>query len=186
MSFDVRFSASAEDDLMRLCEFLLDRAANLEDLELAQAAIESRRSASVHQLASTPHSFRKSGKSSTRRELIISFGATGYVARIEIASASTVLALAVRHQREGTTTDTKRPAATRFGSILGRLKAGCTQPIQWTSTGGGLPKRDARDQRVPSIESISTWCGLQLRCNRSADFTSIFQTCSVQGSTAAL
>jgi plasmid stabilization system protein ParE len=66
MCFEVRFSVSAEDDLMRLFEFLLDRAANAEDLELAQAAIESIRSASVYQLASTPYSFRKSGKSPTR------------------------------------------------------------------------------------------------------------------------
>jgi plasmid stabilization system protein ParE len=100
MSFEVRFSVSAEDDLMRLFEFLLDRAAIAEDLELAQAAIEAIRSASVHQLTSTPYSFRKSGKSSTRRELIIPFGATGYVALYEIANASTVVVLAVRHQRE--------------------------------------------------------------------------------------
>jgi len=32
--------------------------------------------------------------------LIIPFGATGYVALCEIASASTVVVLAVRHQRE--------------------------------------------------------------------------------------
>ncbi len=100
MSFEVRFSVSAEDDLMRLFEFLLDRAAIVEDLELAQAAIDAIRSISLHQLASTPYSFRKSGKSSTRRELIIPFGATGYVALYEIASASTVVVLAVRHQRE--------------------------------------------------------------------------------------
>jgi hypothetical protein len=38
--------------------------------------------------------------SPTRRELIIPFGATGYIALFEIASASIVLVLAVRHQRE--------------------------------------------------------------------------------------
>jgi plasmid stabilization system protein ParE len=100
VSFEVRFSLSAEDDLMRLFEFLLDRAAIVEDLALAQTAMDAIRSASLHQLASTPYSFRKSGKSSTRRELIIPFGATGYVALYEIASASTVVVLAVRHQRE--------------------------------------------------------------------------------------
>jgi hypothetical protein len=51
-------------------------------------------------LASTPYSFRKTGKSPTRRELIIPFGATGYIGLFEIASASIVLVLAVRHQRE--------------------------------------------------------------------------------------
>jgi plasmid stabilization system protein ParE len=72
----------------------------LEDLEVAEAAIEAIRTASLHQLASTPFSFRKSGRSSMRRELIIPFGATGYVALYEIASPSSVVVLAVRHQRE--------------------------------------------------------------------------------------
>ena len=100
MSYEVRFSVPAEDDLIRLFEFLLERAADVHDLEMAQAAIEAIRSAASHQLASTPYSFRKSGRSSMRRELIIPFGATGYVALYEIVSASMVLVLAVRHQRE--------------------------------------------------------------------------------------
>ena len=100
MRFEVRFSATAEDDLARLFDFLLDRAETVEDLVLAQAAIEAVRSAVLNQLAATPYSFRKAGKSSTRRELIIPFGATGYVALYEIASPSSVVVLAVRHQRE--------------------------------------------------------------------------------------
>ena len=100
MRFDVRFSAAADDDLERLFDFLLDRAATVEDLELAQAAIEAIRSATLHQLAETPYSFRKAGKRPTRRELIIPFGTTGYVALYEIASTSSVVLLAVRHQRE--------------------------------------------------------------------------------------
>lgn len=48
----------------------------------------------------TSYSFRKVGKSQTRRELIVPFGDTGYVVLYEIASASSVLVLAVRHQRE--------------------------------------------------------------------------------------
>lgn len=101
MTFDVRFSAAADDDLARLFDFLLDRAETVEDLDLAQAAIEAIRSAALSQLAATPYSFRKAGKSPTRRELIIPFGATGYVALYEIASPSSVVVLAVRHQREG-------------------------------------------------------------------------------------
>jgi len=54
----------------------------------------------VNQLAATPYSFRKAGKSSTRQELIIPFGSTGYVALYEIAGRSDVLVLALRHQRE--------------------------------------------------------------------------------------
>ena len=100
MTFEVRFSPSAEDDLDRLFDFLLDRAKTVEDLDLAQAAIDAVRSAVMHRLAVTPYSFRKAGRSSTRRELIIPFGATGYVALYEITSGSSVLVLAMRHQRE--------------------------------------------------------------------------------------
>lgn len=100
MTFDVRFSAAADDDLERLFDFLLDRAETVEDLDLAQAAIEAIHSAVLHQLAETPYSFRKAGKSPTRRELIIPFGATGYVALYEIAGTSSVVVLVVRHQRE--------------------------------------------------------------------------------------
>lgn len=99
MSFEVRFAAAAED-IIRLFEFLLERAETVEDLDRAQIAIEAIKSATLHHLALTPYSFRKTGKSPTRRELIIPFGATGYVALFEIASAATVVVLAIRHQRE--------------------------------------------------------------------------------------
>jgi plasmid stabilization system protein ParE len=100
MTFVVRFSAAAEQDLARLLDFLVDRAKTHEDLDLAQLAVDAVRSTTLAQLASTPFSFRKTGKRTTRRELIIPFGATGYVALYEIASPSTVVVLAVRHQRE--------------------------------------------------------------------------------------
>jgi plasmid stabilization system protein ParE len=99
MTFDVRFSVEAEVDLDRLFDFLLERAKTVE-LDAAQAAIEAVRSTMTNQLALTPYSCRKAGRSSTRRELILPFGATGYVALYEIVSPSSVLVLAVRHQRE--------------------------------------------------------------------------------------
>ena len=100
MAFVVRFSAAADADLNRLLDFLFDRAQTLEGLDLAQLAINAVRSTAFAQLASTPFSFHKSGQNSTRRELIIPFGVTGYVALFEIASLSAVMVLAVRHQRE--------------------------------------------------------------------------------------
>ena len=48
----------------------------------------------------TRFSFRKAAKNPTQRELIIPFGGSGYVALYEIVSASKVVVLAVRHQRE--------------------------------------------------------------------------------------
>ena len=101
MTFEVRFSATAEADLTRLFDFQIDRADTVEDLDRAQAAVDAIRAAAVAQLSVTPFSFRKAERSSTRRELIIPFGASGYVALYEIAGASRVVVLAVRHQREG-------------------------------------------------------------------------------------
>jgi plasmid stabilization system protein ParE len=100
VSFDVRFSAEAEEDLERLFDFLLDSAKSIEDLDVAQAAVDAIRSAALNQLAVSPFSFRKAGRSPTRRELIIPFGTSGYVALYEVASPATVVVLAVRHQRE--------------------------------------------------------------------------------------
>jgi plasmid stabilization system protein ParE len=100
MSFEVRLAPEAEEDLTRLFDFLLERARTLDDLATAGAAIDAIRSAVQQQLAVTPYSFRKAGASPTRRELIIPFGSTGYVALYELADARTVVVLAVRHQRE--------------------------------------------------------------------------------------
>ena len=100
MSFEVVFSVAADEDLQRLFDFLLDRAKTVEDLDLARSAVEAIHAAMSHHLATTPYSFRKAGKSPTRRELIIPFGATGYVALYEIASPSRVVVLALRHQLE--------------------------------------------------------------------------------------
>ncbi len=51
-------------------------------------------------MAITRFSFRKAAQNQAQRELIIPFSATGYVALYEIVSASKVVVLAVRHQRE--------------------------------------------------------------------------------------
>jgi len=100
MSFVVELAPSAEADLERLFDFLLDQAETTEDLDRAQEAIEAVRAAAQHRLAVTPFSFRKAAQNPAQRELIIPFGATGYVALYEIVSASKVVVLAVRHQRE--------------------------------------------------------------------------------------
>jgi plasmid stabilization system protein ParE len=100
MSFHVLLSPMAEDDLERLFDFLLDRAESTEELDRAQSAIETIRATAQHQLAITPYSFRKAAQNPVQRELIIPFGGTGYVALYEIVSASKVIVLAVRHQRE--------------------------------------------------------------------------------------
>ncbi len=98
MSYRVRFSIEAEEDLTRLYEFILDRDDSDWSLaEKALAAIES----GVRVLEFSPFTCRKAATGMPfLRELVIPFGATGYVALFEIDSSDTVTILAVRHQRE--------------------------------------------------------------------------------------
>jgi plasmid stabilization system protein ParE len=99
---EVRFTPVAEEDLLRLTEFLVERAQNLEELDQAEDAIRMLRQAIEVQLSVMPWSFRKAapGHRTTRRELVVPAGATGYVALYEIESHHCVQVLAVRHQLE--------------------------------------------------------------------------------------
>lgn len=99
MSFAVRYSAGARDDLVRLYDFLLERASTVEDLDVAERALGAITSA-VDSLSRSPFIYRKAGQSPFLRELLIPFGHSGYVALFEIENASTVTILAVRHQLE--------------------------------------------------------------------------------------
>lgn len=100
MSYAVEFTQGAEDDLMRLYEFLLERAETLEELAVAEEAIKVIRQAALSHLSTTPYSYRKVGARPTLRELIVPFGTTGYVLRFDIRSPQLVLVLGARHQRE--------------------------------------------------------------------------------------
>jgi len=99
VSFVVRYSAGARDDLIRLYQHLLDRASTVEALEVAERALNAITMA-VDSLARSPFIYRKAGQSPFLRELLIPFGHSGYVALFEIEDASTVTILAVRHQLE--------------------------------------------------------------------------------------
>lgn len=93
--YRVQFTPEAEDDLLRLYEFMLEK-----DLITAERAFESIRTA-LDLLTYSPYSCRKA-RSDTPflRELVIPFGAAGYVALFEIDASNTINILAVRHQRE--------------------------------------------------------------------------------------
>ncbi len=98
MSFKVRFTEAAEADLVRLYQFILSRDEN--DIALAERALEAIKEG-VRQLEFSPFSFRKAGRDNPfLRELVIPFGAAGYVALFDIDDSKTVTILAVRHQRE--------------------------------------------------------------------------------------
>jgi plasmid stabilization system protein ParE len=99
VTFRVRFTQEAEDDLVRLYEFILDRDAA--DWQVAERALEAIRHA-ISGLERSPFSYRKAvgGGSPFLRELVIPFGASGYVALFEIEGSDLVTVLSVRHQRE--------------------------------------------------------------------------------------
>jgi plasmid stabilization system protein ParE len=95
LRYQIRFTKAARDDVNRLYAFLL-----VQDKHAANQALEAINMA-VDLLKTFPFTCRKA-KADTPflRELIISFGANGYVALFEIEEAQTVTILAVRHQRE--------------------------------------------------------------------------------------
>lgn len=101
MTFRVRLTRGAEEDLERLFDFILERelARDGGNLELAEQALAAIRFG-IGTLRMSPFTCRKAGRSPFLRELIIPFEHSGYVALFEIEDAINVLVLAVRHQRE--------------------------------------------------------------------------------------
>lgn len=98
MSYQVRFTEEAEADLVRLYEFIL--AKDKSDWSLATRAFEAIKNG-IRGLELSPFSYRKATPDNPfLRELIIPFGASGYVALFEIDNDQTVTILAVRHQLE--------------------------------------------------------------------------------------
>ena len=98
MTYRVRFTEEAENDLVKLYEFAVTR--DDADWSVAVQALEAIRNA-ICCLELTPFSFRKATPDSPfLREMVIPFGASGYVALFEIDTEETVTILALRHQRE--------------------------------------------------------------------------------------
>lgn len=98
MTFKVRFTEEALADIERLYEFAVTRDDG--DLTAAVRALDAIRHG-PGLLEKSPFSCRKAAPDDTfLRELIIAFGASGYVALFEIDDAKTVTVLAVRHQRD--------------------------------------------------------------------------------------
>ena len=98
--FEVRYTDAARDDLLRLFDFLLDRARIAEDFDGAQYVIDTLTSEIENHLSRSPFIFRKAAASPFLRELIAPFRGAGYVALCEIEDSSHVNVLCVRHQLE--------------------------------------------------------------------------------------
>jgi plasmid stabilization system protein ParE len=99
-TFTVRYTDSAREDLIRLFDFLLDRAQTAEDFATAQRAIQTIQQAIEYSLSRAPFVYRKAGDNPFLRELLIPFQSAGFVALYEIQNATHVTILAVRHQLE--------------------------------------------------------------------------------------
>lgn len=100
MSYSVRFTRQAAEDLERLYDFILERElSKVGDLELAERAFDAIEHG-IATLCFSPFTCRKAGDSPFIRELVIPFGATGYVALFEIEATDSIVVAAVRHQRE--------------------------------------------------------------------------------------
>jgi plasmid stabilization system protein ParE len=99
-AFGVRYSDSAQGDLLRLFDLLLDRAKTAKDFDAAQLAVDATRDAVERSLSRAPFVYRKAGDSPFLRELLIPFRGAGYVALYEIKDAVHVTVLAARHQFE--------------------------------------------------------------------------------------
>lgn len=95
MSYRVRYTSAAREDLHRLYAFLLER-----DIEAAARTREAI-GKSIEFLQVFPFTCRKVIPDNPfLREMVIPFGSTGYVALFEIENKETVTILAIRHQRE--------------------------------------------------------------------------------------
>lgn len=95
MKYQVRYTKSAKEDLLRLYDFLVEN-----DLEAARRALNAIQK-SIELLQDFPFTCRKASPDDPfLREMVISFGDGGYVALFEIEAENIVTILAVRHQRE--------------------------------------------------------------------------------------
>ena len=95
MTYLIRFTHRSRDDLKRLYLFLYrqDKGSAKHARDNIYKAIDT--------LRTFPFTCRKAQAGSPFiRELVISFGANGYVALFEIEEDNIVTILAVRHQRE--------------------------------------------------------------------------------------
>ena len=101
MTYKVALTHEAEEDLIRLFDFVIERELAREggDLGLADRALSAIKDG-LALLEQFPFTCRKAGASPFVRELIVPFGHTGYVALFEIVDDQTVIVGAVRHQRE--------------------------------------------------------------------------------------
>jgi len=99
VTYTVTLTHEALEDLLRLADFLVESALQHGDFDLPRRAVEAIR-AEFRILETNPFTCRIADADRLERELLIPFGASGYVALFRIISDRAVVVAAIRHQRE--------------------------------------------------------------------------------------
>ncbi|BEP38468.1 type II toxin-antitoxin system RelE/ParE family toxin (plasmid) [Variovorax sp. V59] len=99
MTYAVTLTREALEDLLRLEDFLVESALLHGDLDLPRRAITAIRT-EFRILETNPFTCRIADADRLERELVIPFGASGYVALFRVISEREVVVAAIRHQRE--------------------------------------------------------------------------------------
>ncbi|MCH4544813.1 type II toxin-antitoxin system RelE/ParE family toxin [Rhizobium changzhiense] len=95
MTFELKYTQTVYEDLDRLADFLIER-----DPDLAERAINAIQKALMILQDFPLMARRASADDPLLRELVVPFGSAGYVILFKVMNETSVIVLAVRHQRE--------------------------------------------------------------------------------------
>ncbi|MGM5054104.1 type II toxin-antitoxin system RelE/ParE family toxin [Rhizobium sp. 814_E9_N1_1] len=95
MTFELKYTQTFYEDLDRLADFLIER-----DPDLAERAINAIQKALMILQDFPLMARRASADDPLLRELVVPFGSAGYVILFKVMSETSVIVIAVRHQRE--------------------------------------------------------------------------------------
>jgi plasmid stabilization system protein ParE len=95
MTFELKYTQNFYEDLDRLADFLIEH-----DPDLAERAINAIQKALMILQDFPLMARRASADDPLLRELVVPFGSAGYVILFKVMNETSVIVLAVRHQRE--------------------------------------------------------------------------------------
>ncbi|RXT28864.1 plasmid stabilization protein [Rhizobium leguminosarum] len=95
MTFELKYTQTFYEDLDRLADFLIER-----DPDLAERAINAIQKALMILQDFPLMARRASADDPLLRELVVPFGSAGYVILFKVMNETSIIVLAVRHQRE--------------------------------------------------------------------------------------
>ena len=99
MTYVVKLTREALEDLQRLEDFLIELAVKHGDWDLPERAVDAIER-ELRILETNPFTCRIAFDDRLERELVIPFGSSGYVALFHIIGDAEIAVSAIRHQRE--------------------------------------------------------------------------------------